>query len=135
MNFLSPLAPHAHWFLRLSVASVFLYHGLTKFPNLEGVSGMLGFPVALVVVLALVETVAGVLILLGGVSKDWMTRLAGLIFVVIMIGAIFKVHLSHGWNSIGNLGMEFQVTLLTIGLYFAARGNNGANGATPAPAE
>ncbi len=133
MNFLSPLAPHAHWFLRLSLASVFIYHAVTKFPNLEGVSQMIGFPVFLVAVLAVVEIVGGILILLGGFSKDWMTRLAGLIFVVVMIGAIFKVHLAHGWNSIGNLGMEFQVTLLTIGLYFAARGNNGA--ATAASAE
>jgi uncharacterized membrane protein YphA (DoxX/SURF4 family) len=86
---------------------------------------MIGFPVFLVAVLAIVEVVGGILILLGGFSKDWMTRLAGLIFVVVMIGAIFKVHLAHGWNSIGNLGMEFQVTLLTIGLFFAARGNDG----------
>ena len=124
MNFLSPLAPHAHWFLRLSLASVFVYHAVTKFPNLEGVSQMLGFPEFLVALLALVELVGGILILVGGFSRDWMTRLAGLIFVVVMIGAIFKVHLAHGWNSIGNLGMEFQVTLLTIGLYFAARGND-----------
>ncbi len=32
MNFLSPLAPHAHWVLRLSLAATFLYHGITKFP-------------------------------------------------------------------------------------------------------
>ena len=102
MNFLSPLAPHAHWFLRLSLASVFIYHAVTKFPNLEGVSQMIGFPVFLVAVLAVVELLGGILILLGGISKDWMTRLAGLIFVVVMIGAIFKVHLAHGWNSIGN---------------------------------
>lgn len=132
MNFLSPLAPHAHWFLRLSVAAVFIYHAVTKLPNPEGVSQMIGLPVFLVVVVAIAEVVAGILILLGGVSRDWMTRLAGLIFVVVMIGAIVKVHLAHGWNSIGNLGMEFQVTLLTIGLYFAARGNGGAEEAAAA---
>ncbi len=109
----------------MSVAAVFIYHAVTKFPNPEGLSQMIGIPVFLVVVLAIAELVAGILILLGGVSRDWMTRVAGLIFVVVMIGAIFTVHLAHGWNSIGNMGMEFQVTLLTIGLYFAARGNNG----------
>lgn len=132
MNFLSPLAPHAHWFLRLSVAAVFIFHAVTKFPNLEGVSQMIGLPVFLVAVLAVAELLGGILILLGGISKDWMTRLAGLIFVVVMIGAIFKVHFAHGWDSIGKLGMEFQVTLLTIGLYFAARGNDGVAAAAPA---
>ena len=32
MNFLSPLAPHVHWALRLSLAATFLYHGFGKFP-------------------------------------------------------------------------------------------------------
>ena len=132
MNVLNKLAPYAHWFMRLSLAGVFAYHGVTKFPNLDGVAQMLGLPVVLVLFLAVVEVVGAILILVGGFSKDWMTRLAGLIFVVIMIGAIFKVHLSHGWNSIGNLGMEFQVTLLTIGLFFAARGNNGEGETAPA---
>lgn len=132
MNVLNKLAPHAHWFMRLSLAGVFAYHGVTKFPNLEGVAQMVGLPVVLVGFLAVAEVVGAILILLGGFSKDWMTRLAGLIFVVVMIGAIFKVHLSHGWNSIGNLGMEFQVTLLTIGLFFAARGNNGEGKTAPA---
>jgi len=126
MNFLSPLAPYAHWFPRLSLAAVFFYHGLTKFPNLEGVAGMLSFPVWLVVVLAVCEVSAASFILLGGLFKDWMTRLAGFIIVIVMIVAILRVHFPHGWNSIGNLGMEFQVTILTIALFFAARGNGEA---------
>jgi len=32
LPFLAVLAPYAHWTLRLAVGSVFLYHGLTKFP-------------------------------------------------------------------------------------------------------
>lgn len=130
MKFLNSLAPHAHWFLRGAIGAVFLYHGLTKFGNLEGVGGMIGFPVPLVVVLALVEALGAVLILAGGVAKDWMTRLAGLIFAVVMIGAILTVHLPHGWNSLGNLGMEFPVTLLAIGLYFLVRGNGKAEVST-----
>ena len=125
MTFLRTLAPHAHWFLRLALASVFAYHGLTKFPNLEGLSGMMGMPVPMIAVLATVETIAAAMIVVGGISKDWMTRLAGLIFVIVMLGAIFMVHLTNGWNSIGNMGMEFQVTLLAIGLYFTVRGNDG----------
>ncbi len=125
VTFLRQFAPHAHWFLRLALASVFAYHGLTKFPNLEALSGMMGMPVPMIAMLATVETIAAAMILVGGISKDWMTRLAGLIFVMVMLGAIFMVHLKNGWNSLGNMGMEFPVTLLAIGLFFAIRGNDG----------
>lgn len=123
------LKPHAHWFLRIALASVFLYHGLTKFPALQGLSEMMGMPVFVVALLAIAETAGGLLVLLGGVGKDWMTRLGGLLILPVMLGAIFMVHLQHGWNSVnmgtGNMGrgMEFQFTLLMIALYFAARGN------------
>ena len=130
MKRLSAFAPHAHWALRLALASVFLYHGLTKFPVLGNLAEMMGMPVIAVGVLAVMETVGGVLVLIGGVSRDWMTRLGGLLIVPIMLGAIFMVHLQHGWNSVnmgsGNMGrgMEFQFTLLMIAVYFAVVGNN-----------
>ena len=52
-----------------------------------------------------------------------LTRLGGLIVIVIMIGAIVLVHGSNGWN-VMNGGMEFQVLMLAVGLYFAAKGND-----------
>lgn len=123
MDALKKLAPHAHWLLRIGLASVFLYHGSGKFSNLSGMAEGMGLPVFIFALVAIGEVGGGLLILLGGVSKDWMTRLAGLAFAVIMIGAIFRVHLEHGWNSIGNLGMEFQFTLLMTSLYFLLVGN------------
>ena len=91
--------------------------------DLGATSEMMGMPVALVAIIALVE-VGGVLLLLGGgFSKDWMTRVAGLGFAAIMVGAIFMVHLPNGWNSIGAMGMEFQFTLLMTSLYFLVVGN------------
>lgn len=122
MNMLDRLAPHAHWFLRLALASVFLYHGVQKFFNLQGTAEMMQMPVAIVVVLALLETLAGVFALGGGFGSDWMTRLAGLFIAPIMLGAIFMVHLPNGWNFMNN-GMEFQFTLLMTALFFAAVGN------------
>jgi uncharacterized membrane protein YphA (DoxX/SURF4 family) len=32
---------NAHWLLRIGVVSVFLYHGILKFSNLEGFATML----------------------------------------------------------------------------------------------
>ena len=69
------------------------------------------------------EVVAGLALLIGAFGKDTLTRLGGLIVIVIMIGAIVMVHGKSGWN-VMNGGMEFQVLMLAVGLYFAARGNN-----------
>jgi len=96
---------------------------------------MMQMPVLLIALLAIAETLAGVLILWGGVGPDWATRVAGLIISVDMLGAIILVHFPHGWNSVnmgvGNMGqgMEFPVTLLLISLYFIVVGNR-----TSAPA-
>ncbi len=129
MNSLDRVTPHAHWFLRFSLASVFLYHGITKFPAIGMMSEMMGMPAFMIAMLAIVETLAGILILVGGVGPTWATRTAGAIVAVDMLGAIGMVHLQHGWNSVnmgmGNegRGMEFQVTLLMIALYFVVVGN------------
>ena len=75
------------------------------------------------------KTDRGLFVIVGGLGWDWMTRLAGLFITPIMLGAIFMVHLQHGWNSVnmgtGNMGkgMEFQFTLLMIALYFLFAGN------------
>ena len=129
MERLRALAPYAHWLLRLALASVFLYHGIIKFPALAGIADMMGMPVFIVGILAAAEVAAALLILAGGFSKAWLTRIGGAIIAVVMLGAIFMVHLQHGWNSVnmgsGNMGqgMEFQFTLLMIGLYFVIVGN------------
>jgi putative oxidoreductase len=122
MDFLRRLAPYAHWLLRIALASVFLYHGLTKFPNLQGLSEMMQMPVFMIALVAIMETAAGVLILLGGFGKDWITRLGGLLIGPVMLGAIVMVHLPNGWSFMNN-GMEFQFTLLMLGLYFTLVGN------------
>jgi len=128
MQQLNKLSGIAHWLPRLALAGIFLYHGLGKFPAAQGMAQMMGFPVALVYLLALAETAGGILILWGGAGPDWATRVAGLIFSVVMLGAIFLVHMQHGWNSInmggGNegRGMEFQTLILATSLFFAFKG-------------
>ena len=121
MNFLSPLAPHVHWALRLSLAATFLYHGIGKFP-VAAFSEAMGMPVMMVWMVAIAEIIAGVALIVGAFGKEMLTRLAGFIVIVIMIGAIGMVHFKNGWN-VMNGGMEFQVMMLALGLYFATRGN------------
>lgn len=128
MNAITKLSQNAHWFLRAAIASVFIYHGLDKFPKLEGMAAMLDMPVAVLFLVALAETFGGMLLLLGGLSKDWMTRLGALMLIPVMLGAIFMAHWGQ-WSFVPSEthpmgGMEFQVTLLLVSLYLLVQGNN-----------
>jgi len=127
MKFLNSFSPYAHWLLRLMLASVFLYHGIGKFPVAPGMAKMMGMPVVMVYMLAMMETAAGLLVLYGGIGPDWATRLGGILIVPVMMGAIFMVH----WGQWGFAateshpmgGVEFQVVMMLLGLYLFIRGN------------
>jgi len=120
MEFLKSFAPHVHWGLRLSLAATFIYHGVTKFP-VEG--PMMGMPVAMVWVLAIAEIAAGLFLIAGAFGREVLTRLGGLIVIIVMVGAIALVHAKNGFN-VMNGGMEFQILMLVTGLYLMAKGND-----------
>jgi putative oxidoreductase len=122
MGFLKSLAPHVHWGLRLSLAATFLFHGWVKFP-IYVFSAAMGMPVPMALAVALAELAAGVFLIAGAFGKDILTRLGGLIVIVIMVGAIAIVHAKNGFN-VMNGGFEFQLLMLVSGLYFAAKGND-----------
>ena len=128
----APLQPISGWFIRLPWAGVFLYHGVTKFTGgIDGFAGMLSdmggaaYPVAVIVAVA--EILAGVGAIVGGFGKDdfgnAVTKLAGLAAFPIMLGAIFMVHWPNGWNAMAG-GMEFQVLLLGVAIYFMIKGSD-----------
>jgi len=90
---------------------------------------MMKMPVIMVYLIAITEVSGGALILIGGLMKlDWATRIGGACTAVIMVGAISMVH----WGQWGFLpsqshpmgGMEFQVVLLCISLFFITSGNS-----------
>ncbi len=127
MKVLNNFTPNAHWFLRIALASVFVVHGLGKFPNLGAMAAMMSMPVAMLFLVASAETIGGVLIFLGGFSKDWLTRIGALLIMPVMLGAIFMVHWGQ-WSFAASEthpmgGMEFQVTLLLLSLYLLVKGN------------
>jgi putative oxidoreductase len=121
MHLLNRLAPHVHWGLRLSLAASFLYHGLGKYPVAEFAKAF-EMPVLLAWIVAIVEVGAAVCLIVGAFGREMLTRMAGLIVVVIMIGAIVMVHGKNGF-SVFNNGFEFQLLMMLTGLYFVARGN------------
>ena len=122
MGFLNNLAPYVHWGLRLSLAATFIYHGWAKFP-IYAFSASMGMPVPMALAVAIAELAAGVFLIAGAFGKEILTRLGGLIVIVIMVGAIAMVHAKNGFNTM-NGGYEFQLLMLVSGLYLAAKGND-----------
>lgn len=112
---------HAHWLIRISLALTFIIHGIPKVPP-DAFVERTGLPDLIGWMVGLGEVAAGVAILAGPFIGDLFTRLAGLIIVAIMIGAIVLVHGKNGWI-IQNNGMEYQALILAVGVLFLTRGN------------
>jgi putative oxidoreductase len=130
-NVLDPLKPHAHWLLRIGFAGVFLFHGIGKIMAFGGFSQMMGLSTPVAALVTLAEVAAGVGIIVGAFTNDLITRLAGLAVVPVLLGAIFMVHWGR-WNftpaeGFPMGGMEFQVVLLLMALFFLVMGNAGLN--------
>jgi putative oxidoreductase len=127
------LNKNAHWLLRIALASVFIYHGVLKFLNLEGFAQMLPISYLQVVLVALAETGGGLLVLVGGFRADRIsdlaTRIGAAMNIPVMLGAIMMVHWGR-WNFVPSEthpmgGMEFQAVLLLLMLYLVITGNRG----------
>lgn len=123
------LRPHAHWLLRLTLAGVFVIHGIGKLLDLSGFSGMMGLSLPVSALVALAEVAGGVGIIAGAFTSEIVTRLAGLAIIPVMLGAISMVHWGQ-WSFMASDshpagGMEFQVVLILIALYFVISGNAG----------
>jgi len=127
MNFFNKLSENGHWLIRLSLASIFLFHGFAKFPMAEMMSKSMGMPLMMIYLLASMEVVGGLFILGGAIFSDLLTRIAGAIFSVTMLGAIFMVHWPR-WSFVASDshpmgGMEFQVLVFLLSVLFIAGGN------------
>ena len=124
MDFLKGFAGFAHWLPRLSLAATFAYHALPKLTESGAMAEMMGMPAIAVMMLGAAEMAGAALMLYGGMGSDSATRIAGLIFCIVMVGAIGMVHAANGFNSIGNMGFEFQLLIFATSFYFAAKGND-----------
>ena len=123
------MARHAHWFLRLPFAATFIGHGVGKLIMPAASAAMLELPAWLLVVVGLAEVLTGLGALLGGLAHPLAglaTRLAGLAGVPVLIGAIAMFHWPR-WSFVASEshplgGMEFQLLLLGVALFFLLRG-------------
>ncbi len=82
----------------------------------------MGMPSIVAWAVAFGEVGAGIALIAGAFTDERLTRLGGLLVVVIMIGAIALVHFKNGWL-VQNSGMEFQVLMLAAGMLFLTKGN------------
>ncbi len=109
LDFLYAYGYWGMWFLQFAVGAVFIVHGWMKFKNKAGLF-KIGGPVH-----GLVEVVGGALLII-----NWHVREVGLIFAVVMLGAIwfkkFKWHMP--FTAHDKMGWEFDLVLLAANIYF-----------------
>lgn len=105
-------ADTARTILRVALGTVFLAHGWQKFfeftiPGAQGAFAQMGVPGAEIAapVAATLELVGGALLILGV-----LTRIAGILLALEMLGALFLVHASAGMF-VEKGGMELVLVL------------------------
>lgn len=125
---------HAHWLPRLAFAGVFLFHGIGKMATLESFAMMMMIPLWVAALVATCELLGGLFVLSGGLTgwldhtlADMLTRMGGAVVAPVLVGAIVMFHWGQ-WSFVPTEshpmgGMEYQMVLLSLALYFAVRGN------------
>ena len=96
------------WLLQLAVGVIFIVHGWPKLKNksIFSIGGKFH---------GLIEVIGGLALFAG-----WYVREVGLVFVVIMLGAIYmkKYKWHTPFSSHNTTGWEFDFILLAASLYF-----------------
>jgi putative oxidoreductase len=118
------LRPIAHWPIRLTMAGIFIFHGVGKV-MMPAMAAMMGMSETVWMLLGAIEAAAGLGFIIGGVKRDdlgiMVTRLSGLAIIPVMLGAIYMVHWPR-WSFAPSEthpmgGMEFQVLILSVAIY------------------
>ena len=128
LNSLDRFQPNAHWFLRAGISAVFLFHGIGKAASIGGFAEMMDLPYIVAALVTFAELAGGIGLIVGGFKSETITRLAALAMIPVLIGAIALVHWPR-WSftpaeGFPMGGMEFQVVMLFIAVYFLIVGND-----------
>lgn len=121
--------------MRVACAMPFLYHGSAILfgafggPGPQNFAAFMHQPAVVGYLVGLAQFAGGLAILLGV-----LLRIGTVCGMIVMLGAIFLVHLPHGYD-IGRGGMEFALTefLLSAGLLFAGPGRYSLASVLPGP--
>jgi len=107
---------------RLAGSLPFLYHGSGILfgafggPGPEKFAAFMHAPAIIGYLVGLAQFAGGLAILSGA-----LIRVGALCITIVMLGAIFLVHLPHGYD-IGHMGMEYALTQLFLALAFLFTG-------------
>ena len=110
----SPQLNTALLLLRLASAMAFLYHGAAILfgafggPGPEKFAGFMHMPVSVGYLVGLAQFAGGLAMLIGA-----FIRVAAVCLIIVMLGAIFLVHLPHGFD-ITRGGLEYALTQLLV---------------------
>ncbi|MGI0004553.1 MAG: DoxX family protein [Candidatus Nitrosotenuis sp.] len=105
-----------HFGLRVVVGVIFIVHGSGKFnPMFVGFLSNLGLPPEMQIPIALAETVSGILLIIGV-----LTRISSSVLSIVMLGAIF--HVKGASSLTGERGFEIDLILLAASLTIITMG-------------
>jgi putative oxidoreductase len=108
--------------IRIASGLAFLFHGSAILfgafggPGPAGFAGHLHAPVIVAVLVGLAQFAGGLAVLTG-----ILVRIGAICIIIVMLGAIFLVHLPHGFD-IGKGGAEYALTQLLIGFALLVAG-------------
>jgi putative oxidoreductase len=106
-----------HWGLRASIGVIFIVHSLKKFdPSWQEWLISIGIPPEMQLPIALAELIGGIFLIAGV-----LTRIAGSIFAVILLGAIFHIRWENGFF-VSEGGWEWDLVMLSVVLVIIAAG-------------
>ncbi len=121
--------------MRVACALPFLYHGSAILfgmfggPGPQGFAGFMHVPLIVGYLVGLAQFAGGLAILTGA-----FLRVGAVCVIIVMLGAIFLVHLPNGFD-INKGGMEYALTelLLALGLLLAGPGKYSLASVLPRP--
>ena len=121
--------------MRIACSLPFIYHGAAILfgafggPGPHNFAAFMHAPDIIGYLVGLAQFAGGIAILLGA-----LLRVGAVCVIIVMLGAVFMVHLPHGYN-IANQGMEYALTelLLSIGLLLAGPGRFSLASVLPGP--
>jgi putative oxidoreductase len=121
--------------MRVACSLPFIYHGAAILFGAFGGPGPHNFAVGMKApdivgyLVGLAQFAGGIAILTGA-----LLRIGAVCVIIVMLGAIFMVHLPNGYD-IGHGGLEYALTelLLSLGLLLAGPGKYSLASVLPAP--
>jgi len=106
----------AFWGLRATIGAIFVVHGSGKFgPGFVGFLTGLGLPAEMQIPIALAETIGGILLIVGVLS-----RISSSLLAIIMLGAIF--HVKGASSFTGEGAYEYDLLILAACLVIIVAG-------------